>query len=64
MKKKLRTKFQVTTFLRNQPVSSAAKHIPIGAGGLEFDSKADQTRHSFANGSPQLWSCAAHALSH
>ena len=33
----------------DQPVSSIAKHIAIGAGGLGFDSRAGQIRHNVAN---------------
>ena len=38
-------------FEQQRPVS--VKHIAIGAGGLGFDSQADQIGHNAAKGSPQ-----------
>ena len=50
----------------NRPVSSVVNYIAIGAGGLGFDSRADQIGRSIANGSPPLrrfFGIVSHVLS-
>ena len=43
-----------TNFDHKTPVSSVFKHIAMGAGSLDFDSRAVQIGYSVANGSPPL----------
>ena len=40
-------------FKNNRPVSSVVKHTAVSAGGLGFDSRVGQIKHS-VNGSPPL----------
>ena len=54
-----------TNFNLKTPVSSVFMHIAMGAGSLEFDSRAVQIGYSVANGSPPLrcfFEAAAQAL--